>query len=297
MKTSITGILLSFIVGTLIGLSGSQNSTELFGVPVFGLCGFIIFAFQWVAFVPAYLFQTERFFDLMGSFTYVTVIVAVCLTPGIHLANALLPGVLVAIWAIRLGAFLFRRLHRKGFDSRFINIKPDPLRFLMVWTLQGLWIFVTFAAGLATMTSNRALSYNPFNFAGAVIWLGGFTLEVIADLQKKAFRSDTKNQGLFITTGLWSLSRHPNYLGEITLWVGIALIAVPILQEWQFATTLSPIFVWILLRWVSGVPILEAQADKNWEGNLEYRQYKERTPILFPSPYTLAKRLFPRPRR
>ena len=279
-------------MGVVIGVSGSQNSTELFGIPLFAFCGFLIFAFQWLAFVPAYWFQTEGFFDLIGSVTYVTVIIVVCCTPGIHLVNAVFLGILVAIWAVRLGTFLFLRLHRKGSDSRFIDIKPDPLRFFMVWTLQGLWVLVTFAAGLAAMTSNRALSYTPITVAGAVIWLGGFAVEVIADLQKKAFRSDQKNQGLFIMSGLWLFSRHPNYVGEITLWFGMALIAVPVLREWQFVTMVSPVFVWVLLRWVSGVPLLEAQADQNWGENPEYRQYMESTPILFPNPYRMVKALF-----
>ena len=292
MKTSISGICLSLIVGVVIGVSGSQNSTELFGIPLFAFCGFLIFAFQWLAFVPAYWLQTEGFFDLIGSVTYVTVIIVVCCTPGIHLVNAVFLGILVAIWAVRLGTFLFLRLHRKGSDSRFIDIKPNPLRFFMVWTLQGLWVLVTFAAGLAAMTSNRVLSYSPITVAGAVIWLGGFAVEVIADLQKKAFRSDQKNQGLFIMSGLWLFSRHPNYVGEITLWVGIALIAVPVLREWQFVTMVSPVFVWVLLRWVSGVPLLEAQADQNWGENPEYRQYMESTPILFPNPYRMVKALF-----
>ena len=283
---------MSLIVGVVIGVSGSQNSTELFGIPLFAFCGFLIFVFQWLAFVPAYWFQTEGFFDLMGSLTYLTVIIVVCFTPGIHLVNAIVLGVLVAIWAVRLGTFLFLRLHRKGSDSRFIDIKPNPLRFFMVWTLQGLWVLVTFAAGLAAMTSNRVLSYSPITVAGAVIWLGGFAVEVIADLQKKAFRSDQKNQGLFIMSGLWLFSRHPNYVGEITLWFGMALIAVPVLREWQFVTMVSPVFVWVLLRWVSGVPLLEAQADQNWGENPEYRQYMESTPILFPNPYRMVKALF-----
>ena len=279
-------------MGVVIGVSGSQNSTELFGIPLFAFCGFLIFAFQWLAFVPAYWLHTEGFFDLIGSVTYVTVIIVVCCTPGIHLVNAVFLGILVAIWAVRLGTFLFLRLHRKGSDSRFIDIKPNPLRFFMVWTLQGLWVLVTFAAGLAAMTSNRVLSYSPITVAGAVIWLGGFAVEVIADLQKKAFRSDQKNQGLFIMSGLWLFSRHPNYVGEITLWFGMALIAVPVLREWQFVTMVSPVFVWVLLRWVSGVPLLEAQADQNWGENPEYRQYMESTPVLFPNPYRMVKALF-----
>ena len=85
-----------------------------------------------------------------------------------------------------------------------------------------------------------------------------------------------------INEGLWSLSRHPNYYGEITLWLGIAFIACPVLQGWQLLTLISPIFVYILLTRISGVIMLERRADKKWGEDPEYQLYKESTSSLVP---------------
>jgi steroid 5-alpha reductase family enzyme len=117
---------------------------------------------------------------------------------------------------------------------------------------------------------------------GLAVWVIGFALEAIADLQKSRFRADPANKGSFITSGLWAISRHPNYLGEITLWVGIAIIALPQLRGWQYATLVSPVFVYLLITRASGVPLLEKKADAKWGGQEVYEAYKRRTPVLVP---------------
>ena len=115
-----------------------------------------------------------------------------------------------------------------------------------------------------------------------MIWLTGFTIEVMADRQKSRFRADPANRGRFISTGLWSRSRHPNYFGEITLWVGILLIAAPTLRGWQWVAVLSPLFVTVLLTRVSGIPLLEKKADTKWGDDPAYQEYKASTPVLIP---------------
>jgi steroid 5-alpha reductase family enzyme len=90
-----------------------------------------------------------------------------------------------------------------------------------------------------------------------LLWVLGWALEVIADAQKSRFNADVANRGRFINTGLWSRSRHPNYFGEILLWVGVAVVAFPVLHGWQYVTLLSPFFVAFLLTRVSGIPLLE----------------------------------------
>ena len=104
--------------------------------------------------------------------------------------------------------------------------------------------------------------------------------EAIADYQKRKFRAE--NQKKFIQTGLWSLSRHPNYFGEIVLWFGIAVMAFPVFTGWQFVSLVSPVFVFLLLTRVSGIPILEKHADDTWGKKKDYQVYKEKTPVLFP---------------
>lgn len=112
--------------------------------------------------------------------------------------------------------------------------------------------------------------------------MAGFAVEVVSERQKRRFRQDPANAERFITTGLWAWSRHPNYVGEIVLWVGIALIAIPALSGWQFITLISPLFVYLLLTRISGIPPLESRALKRWGKDPVFRAYMARTPVLFP---------------
>ena len=154
--------------------------------------------------------------------------------------------------------------------------------FLLAWTLQGLWVSFSLAAALAAITSSKRHDIDAFAIAGAAVWAFGFAIEVIADRQKRDFRADPANAGSFIVSGLWSRSRHPNYLGEIILWAGIAIISIPNLAGWQWLTLTSPVFVYLLLTRVSGIPLLERDADQRWAGDEDYERYKKNTPLLFP---------------
>jgi steroid 5-alpha reductase family enzyme len=190
--------------------------------------------------------------------------------------------VLVLIWATRLGAFLFRRVQRAGKDERFDELKTSFIRFLLTWTLQGLWVTFTLAAALVAITTSTRAGLGPFALVGTLIWVFGFVFEVVADNQKSRFKADPANKGKFIQSGLWSRSRHPNYFGEIVLWVGVAVIALPVLRGWGWVALISPLFVALLLTRVSGVPMLEKRADDTWGGQEDYEAYKARTPVLIP---------------
>lgn len=270
------------LVGVLVALAGSQGGTRVGNIPVFALAVAMAFAIQWLAFVPAFFFQTEKFFDLTGSLTYISVITVTLLLSKAFDARSILIFVLVLVWAGRLGTFLFRRIKKAGKDDRFDDIKPSFIRFLNVWTIQGLWITLTMAAALVAITSTYRKEIDVFAILGLLIWLLGFGIEVVADLQKSRFNADPANKGKFINTGLWSRSRHPNYFGEIVLWVGIAVIALPVLRGWQWVALISPLFVTLLLTKVSGIPLLEKKADKKWGGQEYYEVYKKETPVLIP---------------
>lgn len=242
----------------------------------------IIFAIQWLAFIPAYFFQTERFYDLVGSLTYIlTVIVALMLTPKIDTRTVLLASLLM-VWAFRLGLFLFVRIHAAGGDSRFDQIKRSPLRFFITWTLQALWISITASAALFAILSSTAIDLGLFAYIGLLLWCLGFAMEAVADSQKSRFRKDPANAGRFIQSGLWSWCRHPNYTGEILLWVGVAFIALPVLEDWRYIGLLSPIFVAFLLIRVSGIPLLERAGQDRWGDDVEYQAYLKRTSKLIP---------------
>jgi steroid 5-alpha reductase family enzyme len=273
------------VIGALVALAGSQGGATLGGIPVFAIAVGLAFLVQWLVFIPSYWFQTEKFFDLTGSITYITVIgVAVCYSRySTDLdARSILLAALVIIWALRLGTFLFARIQKAGKDDRFDEIKPSFIRFLNVWTIQGLWVTFTSAAALVGITTITRKSLDVFAIVGFLVWVFGFVYEVIADSQKSRFNADPANKGKFIQTGLWSRSRHPNYFGEIVLWIGVALIALPVLHGWQWVAMISPIFVTLLLTRVSGVPLLEKKADKKWGGQEDYETYKKNTPVLIP---------------
>jgi steroid 5-alpha reductase family enzyme len=287
MRKSTAQTLLSLpvilLIAVAIGWAGSQGGQRIGAIPVFALCGALCFALNWLVFVHAYAAQTEGYFDLTGSLTYLSV-VACAVALGSRDPRALLLALLVGVWALRLGSFLFRRIRREGADRRFDALKPDLARFLLTWTLQGLWVFLTVSCALAAITAASAELLGPLAALGTAVWIVGFAIEAIADRQKAVFRADTANRHRFITTGLWAWSRHPNYCGEILLWIGVALIALPALSGWPLVTLISPLFVYVLLTRVSGIPLLESRSDSKWGDDSEYQAYKARTPVLWLRP-------------
>lgn len=279
-RQAIIALPIILMVAALIAWAGSQGGYTVSGIPIFALCVALAFILQWIAFIPAYNLQTEKFYDLMGSITYLSVsLLAVLLSPVVDARSWLLLGI-ISIWTIRLGFFLFQRVRAAGEDRRFRDIKPSFARFLLTWTVQGLWVSLTIAAALAAITTMTRRDLGFIGLLGFLVWLIGFGIEVIADQQKSRFRADPNNSGNFINTGLWSWSRHPNYFGEILLWIGVTIIAIPVLSGWQWLTLISPLFVVVLLTRVSGVPMLEKSADEKWGGQADYEEYKARTSLL-----------------
>jgi steroid 5-alpha reductase family enzyme len=288
-RNSLVAIPIVVLIGLGVAWAGSQGGASVLGIPIFALSVGLAFVIQWLVFIPSYLLQNESFFDLTGSITYISVTaIAVLLSPAVD-GRSILLLILVVVWAVRLGTFLFRRIRKAGKDARFDEIKPSFIRFLLTWTIQGLWVTFTLAAALAAITTTTRKELGLFALVGALVWLLGFAFEVTADTQKSRFRADPANKGRFIQTGLWAWSRHPNYFGEIVLWIGVAIIALPVLRGWQWVTLISPIFVALLITRISGVPMLEKRADEKWGGQEDYEAYKERTPVLIPRPPSSAR--------
>ena len=281
-KITVPASIIVIFLSSLIALAGSQESISISNIPLFGLVVILIFIIQWFVFIPSFINRTEHFFDLTGSLTFIsTVLFTLMVIPEIYLRDVVI-ALLVIIWAVRLGSFLFLRVRKDGGDGRFDIMKTKFWWFLMTWNIQGMWVFLSLAAGLAAMTSNQKLEADIFLLIGLVIWIIGFAIEVIADNQKSKFRSNSENKDKFISTGIWSWSRHPNYFGEILLWIGMAVIAFPTLQGWQYISLISPIFIYLLLTRMSGVNLLEKYADEKWGGDENYQAYKRDTPVLIP---------------
>ncbi len=265
------------VVASLVGLAWPLGGPSLLVLAATAL------GLQWIAFVPAAIARTERFYDLVGSLTYLTLLgVALAVAPSPSLRGGVL-AVCVAVWAVRLGVFLAWRVHRAGKDRRFDDLKTQPSKFFVAWTLQGLWVFLT-PLPVWVVLLNPTPGFGWVDAVGLSMWGAGFGLEVVADAQKSAFRADPANDGAFIQHGLWAWSRHPNYFGEILLWAGVFVVASPQLVGVQWLAVLSPIFVTALLVAGSGIPLLEASATKRWGQDPAYQAYRSRTPVLVPRP-------------
>ena len=283
-KITIPSIFISILLAGLVAIGIDQGSVNISGISLIYFCCAFIFLAQWLVFIPSYIFETEHYFDLTGSLTYVSVtLLAILFTVDISLRDILL-ALFVWIWAFRLGSFLFIRVKKAGSDGRFDLMKKDFWWFLMTWTIQGLWVFLTLAMALAAITSESKMAIDIFAVIGTLIWIFGFSIEVVADQQKTNFKDDPANKDSFITVGLWSWSRHPNYFGEMVLWIGIAVIAFPVLIGWQLIALISPIFVIFLLTRISGITMLESRGYKKWKDDPAYIDYLERTSVLVPFP-------------
>jgi steroid 5-alpha reductase family enzyme len=286
---SLTVVLVATILGLAFAWFAGSGAVPLAGFPAVFTCALIAFGVNWLAFIPAAAFQSDRFYDTTGALTYLSVIAAACVAAiegrGSLGTAALAVAGMVAIWTVRLGSFLFTRIHAAGgTDVRFEKIKVNPPRFLVAWTLQACWVIFTASAALVIITDPAPAPIGPLFWAGAALWVIGFAFEVIADEQKRRFRADPANHGKFITTGLWAWSQHPNYFGEIALWTGILVIAIPQLSGPEWLVVFSPVFVTLLLTRVSGINLLDAIAKQRWGSDPAYQAYRARTPVLFPRP-------------
>ena len=283
--TTIVVISMSIIVFLMVSAVG-KNSVILNGYSAVLYCAVICIGIQWVAWIPASIMKTERFYDLTGGLTYLTV-VGFSLWAGSQSEppslRELIVSLLVVIWSLRLSSFLYLRIHRTGKDGRFDQLKTSPIRFLVPWTLQGLWVFLTMIVVIVINSqADSAPALGIWDGMGLSIWLLGFGIESIADNQKTVFNSDSNNQGKWIDSGLWSYSRHPNYLGEILLWTGIAFFGISCFTGLERVAWISPIFIYLLLTKVSGIPILDKRALEKWGDDSEYQKYRENTPALIP---------------
>lgn len=276
MKNSLFNLL-----GSVIAFSLPFIIAVLTGVENVVLAVLLAFFVQWTFFIPAYIFQTEKFYDLIGSVTYLSVVVFTLYNSDVRPLESLVVVGCVVVWAVRLGSFLFLRIKKAGEDKRFRSIKPSFTRFFMTWTLQGTWVSMCLLCVLTAVSSKTGVGSGFAFWLGLTLFVAGFSLEVIADLQKSNFKKIESNKDKFITSGLWGKSRHPNYLGELILWIGIAVMSITSLEGLQYLTLISPLFVYVLLMYISGVRMLEESGEKKWGHLDEYKKHLEDTPKFF----------------
>ena len=280
-------IIIIICFASIIALGGSHNSLSYNGYPILFFCLSASFLVHWIIFIPSFLAKTEKFYDITGTLAYLITLYLASLLTSYSSGASLEPRTLIIIgmvsfWALRLGIFLFIRVLKVGEDRRFREAKKSFSKYLVWWTMSALWVFLTTANALTLIINNKKLVNQPIFYLGLLIWFIGILFEIVADEQKRRFRLNEENRGKYISSGLWSISRHPNYFGEIILWIGIAIISLPTLSGFQYVTLISPLFIYLLLTRISGVNLLEESSDKKWGDLPEYEQYKKETPALVP---------------
>ncbi len=243
----------------------------------------VAFAVNGAFFAVAAARRTDVVTDLSYSLTFAVLAIVLPAT-GAGKPVQLVASLLVVVWAVRLGAYLFRRILRMKVDHRFDGMRDEPLRFARFWLLQALTVAVVMLPVSYLLDGDHPPGLGAWSIAGAGLWLAGLLLEAVADAQKAAFRAKEENRGRFVATGLWRYSRHPNYFGEMLVWWGLFVYAVPALHGWAFAVVIGPVFITLLLLFVSGIPMLERSAEEKYGSDPAYREYKRRTSILVPLP-------------
>ena len=280
---NIIAITVFLICIGLINFAGQNIDIEIRGINAFTFILIFAVLLQIVFFIPSFLLKTEKYYDLVGSLTYIaTVSLAYFSVENKTMIDSII-YFYVMVWALRLGIYLFRRVRNDGKDVRFEQAKRHFLWFLQYWMGQALWVSLTASPAIIGILSPEDDLLPLLAMIGMALWLSGFTIESVSDYQKRVFRKENDPSEAFIHTGLWAKSRHPNYFGEIMLWTGIAVIASNTLTGIEYITLVSPIFVYILLTRMSGINKLEQIADERYGHLEEYQRYKRNTPVLVPN--------------
>ena len=278
---NIINVSLTLLAIYLYSFTANNIDTEILGFNSFKFLISMAVLIQFVIFVPSFLFQTEKFYDLTGSLTYISVTSIAYFSLDNPTTIDTILYLYVIVWAGRLGIFLFRRINKDGKDERFDKAKKKFFWFLQYWMGQAAWVVFTAGASILAILSPVEVELEVIAFIGIFLWWSGFLIEVISDYQKRKFRETSDPKTEFISTGLWARSRHPNYFGEITLWVGMAVISLSSLSGIEYVTAVvSPLFVYLLLRKAEGVPMLERIADERYGELSDYQEYKANTPVL-----------------
>ena len=278
---NIINVSLTLLAIYFYSFTASNIETEILGFNSFKFLISMAVLIQFLIFVPSFLFQTEKFYDLTGSLTYISVTSIAYFSLDNPTTIDTILYLYVIIWAGRLGIFLFRRINKDGKDERFDKAKKKFFWFLQYWMGQAAWVVFTAGASILAILSPVEAELEVLAFIGISLWWSGFMIEVISDYQKRKFREASDTKSKFISTGLWARSRHPNYFGEITLWVGMAVISLSSLSGIEYVTAIvSPVFVYLLLVKLEGVPMLERIADERYGDLSDYQDYKRNTPVL-----------------
>ncbi len=236
-------------------------------------------------FVFAAAFKTDKVTDISYSLSFFLLTLVLLPASGPPFSfHKIIVSAAILLWSARLGGYLFYRIIKIGKDARFDDKRYDFIVFLQFWVLQAttVWlVMLPFCVYITSPSDEGALS---FTLLGIVLFSLGLLIESISDVQKFRYRSTAENNSHWVDSGLWKYSRHPNYFGEMLVWWGLFIIVIPSLEGLLWLTVIGPLWITLLLLFISGIPLLEKSADRKYGNNPEYLAYKESTSILLPLP-------------
>ncbi len=228
--------------------------------------------------------------DILWGLSFIVPSVISLILNGSFTISNIIITILVTAWGCRLTYHIFIRNSKAKEDFRYVKYREeykgkhfDLYFFLKMYMLQYvLSIIISFQ--IVYSNTKRIPEFTYLSAIGIIVWLIGYIFESVGDRQLKEFKNDKNNKGKLMTTGLWQYTRHPNYFGEATMWWGIYLIVTSNYQN--FFLIFSPIVITLLVRFVSGVPLLENKYDNrtDWDQKEAWERYKKETSIFFPLP-------------
>lgn len=247
----------------------------------------LILVLNYAVFLIAYKQQTDQYTDIIYALSFLVVAGYSFFSVQDFSTSKCFLFIMVALWSLRLGMYMRSRITKEGEDERFTNIRPYLGRFFRFFTIQSIGICLISLPVIIGLQKELYPNsqYSWIKFLGTILIIAGFVIEAIADYQKSRFRRDEKNNQHFIDNGLYAYIRYPNYLGEIMFWSGIFIFVSPFLEGFEFLSIISPIFISILLIYVSGIRLLEISSRNNY-GHLDsFNDYVSRSWRLIPFVY------------
>ena len=233
-------------------------------------------------FFVAFRLQSDKLTDISYAVTFAVIALWVFALSDKSWYHTILTA-LVLIWAVRLGSFLLYRIIKNGKDKRFDDMRSSFFKFGKFWIAQAVTVWAMMIPSVFALNHQAIIGI--VAYIGIALWAVGLVCETIADVQKMKFKSNPANKGKWIESGIWRYSRHPNYFGEILVWIGVYIFAATSLPPAQAIIGLvSPLFIIVLLLFVSGIPLLEKSADQRWGNDPAYKKYKKHTSLLIPMP-------------
>lgn len=243
----------------------------------------LVLAYMTLIFLLALVIKDNSIVDIAWGPGFIVIAFATLLGSGVVMVRAVLATILVVLWGLRLAVYIAARRKGRGEDWRYAKWRREWGKnflwrsYLQIFVLQGLLMMLV-ASSLILINSSTRPGLVWLDGLGGIVWCIGFAFETAADIQMYRFKADPGHKGRILTRGVWSLSRHPNYFGEVLIWWGFFLITLSVPNGWL--GILSPLTITFLLLRVSGVTMLE----KKYRGNPEFEDYARRTAAFFPRP-------------